>query len=78
MMGATEPVVAENPVAIMEDIFDDLHQEGEQASMASLSAVEGEGVKAEATVRRKSPWTEAKRRRRRSRRAFPRNILLPP
>lgn len=34
----------------MEDIFEDLHLEGQQASMASPSAIEGEGVELEVTM----------------------------
>lgn len=50
-------------MVMMEDIFRDLHLEEHQSNMASLEAVEGEGVKPGVTIR-KSPRIEAIRWRR--------------
>lgn len=77
MMGAMEPVVPEDSVVTMEDVFRDLHLKGQQASMASTGATELEGVELEETWPSKSPWTKVKRRRRKPRRPFQRSILLP-
>lgn len=78
MMGAMEPVVTEDPLVTMKYIFGDLHREGQQATMASLVLLRGRKLSQKQPWSRKLPWTKAKRRRSRPRRAFPGNILLPP
>lgn len=44
MMSATKPVVAEDPMVTVEDIFEDLHPYGQQVVVASSGASEGEEV----------------------------------
>lgn len=39
-MGAREPFISEDPVVLLEDIFRDLHQEGQQINMASPEVAE--------------------------------------
>lgn len=41
MMGAMGLAVAEDPIVIMEDIFMDVHLEGQQTDMASPEVAEG-------------------------------------
>lgn len=48
MMGVIEPTVLEDPVVRMEDIFRDLHPEGQQA--ASLDAADKEEVRPETAM----------------------------
>lgn len=49
-MGAREPFISEDPVVLLEDIFRDLHQEGQQINMASPEVAEEERVELEATM----------------------------
>lgn len=60
-MGSLEPFVAEDLEIIIEDIFGEIHPEGQQISVAS-PAVKREEVEPEVTMARKSPRTEVKGR----------------
>lgn len=70
MMGGTAPVFVEDPLVTMKYIFGDLHPEGQQASMTSLVLLRGRELIQKQPWSRKLPWTKAKRRRSRARRAF--------
>lgn len=77
MMDTTKPTVAEDPMVATEDIFGDLHLEGQHTDMVFPEAAKGKGDKLGETTAKELPRTETKRRRRMSRRASLRNIPLP-
>lgn len=76
MMAVMEPTVLEGAVVKMEDIFRDLHQEGQQTNMASPEVANGEGVEPIATTI-KEVTADRGQEGSQVERASPRNILLP-